>query len=59
MTKVQFNRAIKAMTASLISIPDDLWGEIFPSISIRVGELEAFMGIRPVSNSNTEADSDD
>lgn len=52
MTKVQFNRAIRAMTNSLISMPDDLWGEAFPTISVRVGEVEAFIGMRPINSNN-------
>lgn len=52
MTKGQFNRAVKAMLASVISLPDELWTSGFPTVSVRCGNKEAFIGLRPVTRGN-------
>lgn len=48
MNKAQFSRAVKAMLVSITSIPDELWTSGFPTVSVRLGSMEAYIGLRPV-----------
>lgn len=56
MTKAQFSRAIKVMLASVTSIPDELWATGFPTISVRLGKMEAYIGLRPISGPYEEVE---